>query len=698
MTEKRIAKLKKLSILPLTLSFLFVMSCVKDNFDFDRFSDRVSYQPSLVMPAVHGSLTLGNMLESNKDITIAYDADSMIIVSVYEDSLFSISLNEILEIPDPEPVTETFHIDPVAVADFETSVRLSLGDMAERMDPALHNQIIELHGTTEYFPALNQSLGEFNVDPFDKLEYAHFSQGTMIVEVFNELPVTVDVQANLYSLGHGYEHSLGTLLYEDLGPGETLSDMIDLADKYVYNDIRVEIVRLETDGSATPVDIDIFDGLVITARSEDARIKSGRAMIPPTVISSESSEIEFLFGDESIEISSLKLKEGVINYALPDIMGGAVVDIYISNSEKEGQPFGVTIPLHFTHSIIQDSQDLAGVEFDFSAAPNVLFLEYTIEVGSDDEMVEFYIPEYGINLDMDIGGLEFDWATGYFGEESIDLDDEEIDLDFFDHIEGNFWFENPSIKLNYQNSVGVPVNLSFNLEAESPGREPYKLFDDDHPGFDISYPSDMESPPKEGSIVIDSGSNIREIISMPPSRLKFNAGARINPDGPGTTNFICSNSRFQIGMEIELPLELQISDLAFSDTVEVDFDPDDIDIFEKILMGLEVTNGFPLGLSVDIILYDSINDVNIYNFENIIQIAAADVGTGGFVIQGSEKTSQTQEEITGSTIDDLRRSTHFIISATMNTGKFENEQVPVKFQTYNKLDFRIKLKADMNIN
>ncbi len=69
--------MRKIPVIYTLMILLLGGSCVKDSFDFDRFSDRISYRPSIVIPLTHGSLTLGNLIESY-DTDFIFDPDNSI--------------------------------------------------------------------------------------------------------------------------------------------------------------------------------------------------------------------------------------------------------------------------------------------------------------------------------------------------------------------------------------------------------------------------------------------------------------------------------------------------------------------------------------------------------------------------------------------------------------------------------------------
>ncbi len=89
------------STLFVLMALLFVVeSCVKDNFQFDKMKEGQSWNPSIAVPLVYSTLTVEDILrEAEQGKHIRVDADNFITL-VYESSLFSITAQDSIKIPN----------------------------------------------------------------------------------------------------------------------------------------------------------------------------------------------------------------------------------------------------------------------------------------------------------------------------------------------------------------------------------------------------------------------------------------------------------------------------------------------------------------------------------------------------------------------------------------------------------------------
>jgi len=109
-----------------------------------------------------------------------------------------------------------------------------------------------------------------------------------------------------------------------------------------------------------------------------------------------------------------------------------------------------------------------------------------------------------------------------------------------------------------------------------------------------------------------------DLISLPPVEAVFTGSAKMNPAGSagGRNNYVFGNSRLLASLEIEVPLELWINNLQFADTVDnflkseeneeekdSPFRPENMEYFR---IKITTSNGFPLGVSIELMLYDTV--------------------------------------------------------------------------------------------
>ncbi|MFP4366946.1 MAG: hypothetical protein ACLFQA_07625 [Bacteroidales bacterium] len=698
MRESTIFNLKMCRLVFFVIIILVTASCVKDNFDFEKFSDRTAYRPSFVLPLAQGNLTLGNLLEPD-DSLIFFDPDNSIRLMIREDSVFSVTVDDILEIPLPDPLSKSFILDPVELDDFTSVTSISLNELASRMSEPEASYIQGSAGSTVIFPEVPaQYIGDISASAIEDIEYAYFTAGDLELTATNNLPVTVSMEVSLVNEVSGIE--VGRFLFENVDPQQPLTRTTSLAGKMVTQNLSARVLSFSTSSSDSEVYIDLADEIEMNIHAVNMLVDRGKVRLGKTLIGSAESLTDLHF-DQNVQLEELTMKEGDINYTLDNFTGGVTLEVLLANVNNDAGLFDFEIVPDGSGGETAGVLELANAEFDFSEYTNQINISYSLYAGSENsEMIEFDLTPGVLNLDMWFSNFAVGYASGYFGQNDYVMDVEDFNLDFelFDKISGDFRLTNPSVKLFYENGAGVPVNLDFNMNAESSdGGEQVRLFDEEKRGFSIDYPSEPFTTTSGEILINRESSNIVDLIALPPSLIGVNASVSINPDGQtATPNFITSESSALIGMEFELPLEMQLTDLGLTDTIEIDIEPDEIDMIESLLLTLQVTNAFPLGASVDLSLYDSISGQVLHTFGEMILMEAAAVDSEGLVTGGSEVVSEAVVEITGNVIDHLKQANQVIVSARFNTGENNGQQVPVKFRTTDRLDFRIRLKATLD--
>jgi hypothetical protein len=681
------------------IMLFFTVSCIKDNFDFDRFDDRVKLQPALLIPLAHGSLTLGSMLEADDSLVI-FNPDNTVKIVVREDNIFSLSIKDIVKMPDLPAVTTQFRFSPVRLDDFTSSATISLGDLTlpGHIDEPEASTIRSNDGSNTPFPSIPfQNAGSYPAVPFAGIDYLHLTDGVMELKIMNRLPVVVSLEVVLVNEFDG--GIIGVFMFDNLATGEETSRFAELNGKVVRGQTVVQLSAFSSPGSIDPVLIDLNEALEMELIVVNSRAEKGKAMVPVTVLDTFRDNWSMDFNEDQ-QIDAVVLESGSMNYELPNRTGELTLNMEFLNIIDSGEPLIETVVLNGRGGMLNRTKDLSNKEADFTLYGHNFVVDYTLVVGSEEDMTGFDLTAGNLAFYRKINNLTPRSATGYFGQEEFVMDDEEFDLGLtlFDRMTGDFLLSNPSLRLKINNSTGLPVNFGFNLQgvAANINKEAVWLLNSNHPGFFIE-------PVRNDTIILNNEtSEIAGFISLPPSRISLLARGLTNPNGQtGQTNMLNFDGGFKVGMELELPLEMMLTNLGFSDTASIDQSGLDFDMVNKLTMTLQVTNGFPIGMALDMILYDSVSVLELHKFENITLSRAAPVDAGGLTIPGSEAVSEAVIEVSDTEAAHLRQSTHIIISAKVNTGEHNNngvnEQIPVKLRTTDKLDFKIRLKAELDI-
>lgn len=312
-------------------------------------------------------------------------------------------------------------------------------------------------------------------------------------------------------------------------------------------------------------------------------------------------------------IPNLNMRGNIV-FRLPYVKkGGNMLSFTVFN---RGKPYDTTI-------------DLSGYSITFSHLGNINRISTEcIVTGYNDGQPN--LSPYSINLKVSLESIKFSKAFGFFSSRSFNFANQII-IDLFDGIKvGVSYFENPKLKLNLINSVGIPVNLNIlSFAAHSDIKAP---FDKEITG--LPNPIKVTSPTVPGksvnmSYLLDkSNSNIKDAINMVPSKFKYDVIGLTAPDGV-TQNFIFDTSKVKMEVEVELPLWGRIKDYTVEDTFP--FTLDNLENFESITFNLLLANGFPLESTVQLYFLDKNHNTldSLFEFpQDYLKSAITDPITG----------------------------------------------------------------------
>jgi hypothetical protein len=262
------------------------------------------------------------------------------------------------------------------------------------------------------------------------------------------------------------------------------------------------------------------------------------------------------------------------------------------------------------------------------------------------------------------------------------------------NISGDFKFVNPSINLKYSNSFSdsLVVNLiidGINKNDTMPlNLAPFSVLKPDIP---------VEQEITSSYLIDKSNSNLQDIISMPPEKLKISGSVVLKSSAkslqPG--NDLLSPNQLLGSLEVDLPLELSISNLQYKDTednfikqnsVGKDslFKPEDI---QFLRINLTAENGFPLAASVKMSLYDSASGSVLSTVDASGILKPAPVDSNGKASGTTQSTAII--EFTNEFFSKVNDADKIIFTYTLITP--DNGTKAVKIYS----DYRIKFSASL---
>jgi len=291
-------------------------------------------------------------------------------------------------------------------------------------------------------------------------------------------------------------------------------------------------------------------------------------------------------GGSDIDIDEVRIKGGFLNYALPNRYDRPVtVTLSIPDARLNGVPFSVTadLPVELSDYILTIPNDS-------------LYFEYSIV---DDNGTELTPPVQTI---VSFTNLRFSYVEGYLGQELYAGGRDTVVVDFFDnYLEGDIFFEDPTITMTLTNTFGVPALAQVSVldVVDVNGNIIPITGTAVEEGFYFNFPTTPGDTSYTTFVFDNSNSNIAEVLSARPVALDYEIDALINPDADtDITGFLTDSSAYSATVDVELPLYGTASGFVVRDTIPINL----MDRFGEVAgvdFRLTTRNGMPLSVRVE---------------------------------------------------------------------------------------------------
>ncbi len=310
------------------------------------------------------------------------------------------------------------------------------------------------------------------------------------------------------------------------------------------------------------------------------------------------------------------------------------------------------------------------------------------------------------SIAISIRNIEFSSVFGYLGDHEVLLNSGEVDIDLFDDAlqKGNIFFADPKIQISVENSYGVPVSLELsNMVARSKKNNSTStlVFTGINP-FQVTAPA-IDRIGQADTTLIEinkDNSNIDEAMNIQPESFTYSVNAITNPGNPtSANNFATDSSDMKIDLEVLLPLWVRADGFILEDTLDWDYENEfgeDTDFVEYLRLGMEAQNRIPAQVKLQLYFKDE-NYVTLDSLFHDNDFLLHGAGLDNNEKAGPAVTEEKTVEITASRIEKVKPTKHLLVRATLNsTGADQNKFV--KYYSYYTIDFKLKLKARLNLN
>lgn len=670
--------------------FIFVIllgnfSCKKD---FTKISTS-DWNPNIAAPFINTTIVLSNLFLD--DSNLVTQPDSSLIYIYHQDSIFSISADTILDLEEDISEEINFSLGELYMDQFGFDADFSMNDILPYLDQDVQDTLLAYDGTEYFFPPfqLNEP-ATLETPPIENYVQLTFSKGKMFINILNTLPVTLeDIDFEVVDVNNNI--TIKQISIPELLPDQQQTDSIDLAGLTLGNEFAFIINSVNSSGSFPDmVLIDLEQGMEFGLLANGLRVISGQARIIEQIMYSEVQNIDFPFDPE--QLYHIKFSEGIFSYLLNselsiDVNVNIQLPSALINNQIPTQEFSLT-----SGGFVNQDWDISSMNVDLTTDTSQPFNRMPIQVEililPTENIVEFDSSDKVLtNFSMENMNLGF--ADGYLGKQTIEISQDTLllDFDFLKRLEGELILEEPSLTIDYVNSIGVPFRIStefFGINTYT-GQTHYL----EHDSVDIAFPL-LPGTEVEGEILINKdNSTIVEFLAIRPDKIVYFGGGLSNPDGIAT-NFINDESKLIGNAELIIPLILRADHLSFTDTLGFSGTSGDIPV-EEGLIKLNVMNGFPFDLSMSLLLTDSISGA-ILDRLDFDEIASAIVGADGKVTE--RVLTDIVVEFDENFLDNMRASNRALLF--VETSTFGQGEIPVILYSDYEIDIAIGFLAKIN--
>lgn len=678
--------MKKHSIFLIVVVLLFTM-CDTDDFNFDKLSDKIIWEPEFTGPVAKGNFTLWDFVEQSKD-GISVGEDGVIKVMHQENDIVSVDIEDLFNVSEFQlSTTSTFTSDPVEIDDFSvTGNQIRLENLATNYNGL--QGLLGLNGQNAPIPSFSSTSqgGSYDFSGIEDFQNATFDSGNLILETVNNLKVEVSFRLSMVSY-LGVE--LFSFDFNNIAPGQTMNITKSLANRELLANYTVKLIEFSTPGSATPVAINLDDAINIDFRLTDGVVRSGNVKIPDQMSASSEDDYDVQISDD-VNLSQLNIESGVLSLGIESELNDEVrVRLILPSARLNGTVMSreITVPT----SGANINWDLSGAEIDLTTVTgkdyNAIPVRYELMLGGGDDFFNFEA-DRSITASIQLRSVQLNYAEGDFGNLTVNVAEDVLDLgvDFWDDIDGGFTLVNPKLNFNIRNSVGVGAELDFDVRATNQNGEEQSLNGDN---LMVPYPQNIGEGTVEGTIGWNKdNSDIVALVALPPSGdITYSGTVRLNPGNQATnTNFISKDSGITADLVFDLPFEVQTAGLGVTDTIEIT--GSDFDKLKTAQLNVKYSNGIPLGMNVEIAFVDTVLKKQFDQISaGVLTAAPVDAqGVPNGVKEGTAEVNLTEENV-----KNLIKSNAIVLRVMANTP--EEGARPARLLSTSGLDIKLIMKA-----
>lgn len=669
------------NLLILTVILLTFFSC-KHEFE------KPYWDVSLASPIAFSTIDLDD-ISTDSIFSIDTLSDNSLTL-VYQNEILDVSIDSNFQL-NAISTTKNVKLETIVFPDQTIPHEINFGELIQSTGLGF----LFPNDSLRIIPAISGAIND--IVPIDANEYFEqmtLNQGFMDITISNNLPSDLsNLVINLRNEGEATNLVEINLPY--LASGDVFQTTESLANQIIYGDMEIEILNADMVGTgSTPVLIQYQDALATEIKIRDLILEQGIAIFPSQEIFNEDTVVAFDIGD--VRLTRVLVDEGGVEViGVSTVQDTLKIEYIIPGATKDGQEF----KLNFNLPPAPVGESMTVVEFfDFSGYEIDLTGQFGDTINTLYTVSRGWIDSSGIVTEISLQDSIFNTITvkeiipakawGYLGSDTIS-GEESIDFDFFDDLNGSFDLEQLDVSLVTKNFLGSKGEVTIKkLEAVSNSQSISLNSDQINSLFEIEAAtsnSDNTITSSELEITFNQdNSNIDELVELKPNAFNFEYEIITNNDLNQELGFAYKGQGVKSELQMKIPVFISLDNIAFSDTVDVDFTiPSDIVQGSFTVLA---ENGYPLNAQIELLMLDDANNL----IETLIsgqEILAGEIDQNGIV--SAVKLSQLNVPFSNASNLNNTKKVGFRVSFSTSP-----QNQTVKFYS----DYAIKLKLVGNFN
>lgn len=612
---------------------LSLFSCLKE--DINSIS-KIESDARWLIPFVELEIDFTDIITNDEYVQI--DHDSLIHFIYRIDSINYINADQVVDVTVSESIDKQEQIGLIQIEDISSQLVINLFQLTQNLGAELVESFeIASQLPIAYFPPLDiNSAGIFAYEPLLNYTNLYLTSADLTLELQNNLPVDLEL-LKLVVFDDVSQTIINEFDFSNIASNNQATQTITLQNIDLSNNLSVNLYRLITPGSGdnpedelSYVPISLTDDIVISLALTDVQINEGVVVMPNIEIDNDTLSLS-INNDSSVDLSQGIIDTGILQIQYASyIQHPIVLFLEIPNLQLDGAPYFQEIELQYTpFEPIFNQVDLSNYQLIFNDTTDSIQLITSIEVQSNGELVHFDSND-AIFLNISLLGVEFNYIEGYFGQTNINIPSGEIMLntEFADQFDDDLLFENPKLSFITYNEIGVPMEMNLNLSVEAEAQEVQLV------GSELSINNPDISQVNGGVYTTTefdvNNSNIYDLINTHADKLTYSGFIQTNPENLPIENTLDMESGINTDVELDLPLNIKMSEMQFVDTIKLTPGADNLDY--SVQFRTFIKNDFPFEADVTFVFRDSTTD-NTLDSLMFDDIGASQVNAQGNLIK-----------------------------------------------------------------